>query len=324
MRWFWLLLPVWAYLLDWLIGDPEWLFHPVVWLGRLITRIEKRQRRQPGFLDSAHKQQLAGLWLVIGLSLLIFASTCILAFLLSWLSPFLGAVFTLWFAAQGLATRSLLTEVRRAFHIGRKQDLPALRRQTQRIVGRQTKDLDEPSLIIANLESLSENFSDGVVAPLFWLAFAGLPGLWFYKLINTLDSMIGYRTEAYQYYGKVAARLDDLLNYIPARLSAFILLLTSYCFRSLSSKQAWRTYLKDRKAHLSPNAGQTESVAAGALGLQFGGAHCYNGEWIHKPLIGQFNRKPTFEQLWLGIKWVGLSSVCALGVLTLARLFLWY
>lgn len=281
-----LLLFTLAYALDWLIGDPEWAPHPVRWMGRLIQGGENSLRR---FFRTPSAEFIGGL----SLSLLVVGAFGLGSWLLlGWLGGWnqtLAFVVALYFAVTTLATRSLLDEARAVRRLLLNSDLLAARRQVARIVGRDTQALDEPEVTRAVIETLAESASDGVVAPLFYLAIGGVPAALAYKAVNTLDSMIGHRDERYEFFGKFAARLDDAANFIPARLTALLFVLTAWALR-LDWRGAWRVLWRDSAKHKSPNAGRPEAAMAGALGVQLGGTNFYDGEPHYGPHLGNAER----------------------------------
>ncbi|HXF76763.1 MAG TPA: adenosylcobinamide-phosphate synthase CbiB [Methylomirabilota bacterium] len=269
-----------AFLLDLLVGDPRWLPHPVVLMGKVISYGERLLRRGSARLDF-----VAG----VALSLALMASSAAAAWALvdlsHWLPPWLAFVAAAALASTTLATRGLLDAIKlieAPLHAG---NLVLAREKLARIVGRETSTLNQDKVLRASLESLAENTCDGIVAPLFYLFLGGIPLAMAYKAVNTLDSMIGYRTERYFYFGKFAARLDDVVNFIPARLTAFFIVMAALAAR-LNPWPAFRTVWRDHANHLSPNAGYPEAALAGAFGIQLGGPSSYFGEEIHKPYLG--------------------------------------
>jgi adenosylcobinamide-phosphate synthase len=281
-----LLLFTLAYALDWLIGDPEWAPHPVRWMGRLIRGGENFLRR---FIHGPRAEFIGGMSLSL-LAVGVFGLGGWL--LLEWLSgrnKTLAFVVALYLAITTLATRSLLDEARAVRRLLLNSDLPAARRQVARIVGRDTQALDEPEVTRAVIETLAESASDGVVAPLFYLAIGGVPAALAYKAVNTLDSMIGRRDKRYEFFGKFAARLDDAANFIPARLTALLLVLTGWALR-LDWRGAWRVLWRDGAKHKSPNAGRPEAAMAGALCVRLGGKNYYDGEPHYGPHLGDAKR----------------------------------
>lgn len=263
-----------AYALDWLVGDPAWLPHPVRWMGRMIGGGEKLLRR---FVRTQRGEFAGGLLLtVVTVGAFGAGSWRLLLLLESW-NPGLEFAASLYLAVTTLATRSLLDEARAVRGFLAHNDLPAARRQVSRIVGRDTDDLDGPEVVRAAIETLAESASDGIIAPMLYLAIGGVPAALAYKAINTLDSMIGHRGERYEFFGKCAARLDDAANFIPARLTGLLFVVAAWAL-GLGWRGAWRVMRRDGARHLSPNAGRPEAAMAGALGVRLGGTNYYDGE----------------------------------------------
>lgn len=279
-------------LLDFCFGDPYWLPHPVVWIGKGISAAEKQLRKW--FPETPSGLTAAGVILAVGIPLL----SAGISLLVLWLCYRVS--FWLWFAVhtfwcyQILAARCLATESKKVYRALQVEDLPLARKQLSWLVGRETQTLSAEEVTKACVETVAENTSDGEIAPLFYLFLGGVPLGFFYKAVNTLDSMVGYRNETYEYFGKAAAKLDDFWNWLPARISAWLMMATAVFLR-LDGKQALQIYLRDRRKHLSPNSAQTESVAAGAMGIQLGGTHVYFGKVVEKPTIGDATRhaQPT-------------------------------
>lgn len=266
-----------AWLLDKLFGDPVWLPHPVVLFGKTIALGEKHLNR------GTHRRLKGGILAVVLILLTFLLTHWLMRFLFSLhpLAFYLMVVLGVFF---GLAGTTLIREVRATF-IALDHSLAEGRRQVARIVGRDTSQLSAQEIRKAALETLAENLSDGVVAPLFWFILLGVPGMMTYKMINTLDSMIAYRTERYREFGTVAARIDDVTNYLPARLTAFLMVMVA------GRPHLLRFVSKYGNHHASPNSGYPESALAGILNCQFGGTHSYFGEVIEKPTIG-YNDRP--------------------------------
>ncbi|MBR4749428.1 MAG: cobalamin biosynthesis protein CobD [Abditibacteriota bacterium] len=270
-----------GFVIDLFVGDPHGLPHPVVAMGKLIAFFDKRLRRG----DSCEKDLFRGVITVAGVAAV---STLTPALLLLWLwrvSPAAWFVLHTVMCWQLPAAGQLYREagkVRRALAAG---DTEAARRAVSMIVGRDTEALDAGGICRAAVETVAENTNDGVIAPLIWMFFFGAAGGFFYKSVNTMDSMLGYKNQKYLYFGRAAARLDDLVNYVPARLSA--LLMAACCpLCGLDAKNALRIFCRDRYKHASPNAGQTESVCAGALGVRLAGDAVYGGKICKKEYIG--------------------------------------
>ena len=276
--------PSLALLLGWLLdlsfGDPARLPHPIVWFGKAIAACEHRWNR-------GNHRKLKGGLVAAGL----IAATFLLAALLNYVFCMLH--FTLYVAFNAivifycLAGTTLVREVRAVF-LALDRSLDEGRKQVARIVGRDTSELSAQEVRTAALETLAENLSDGVVAPLFWFALLGAPGMLAYKMVNTLDSMIGYRTERYRDFGCVAARIDDVANYLPARLTALLMIVSSGWKRGLL-----RFVRRNGRRHASPNSGYPEAALAGILDCRFGGPHYYFGELFDKPYIGENERELT-------------------------------
>ncbi len=285
-----LLALLFGWILDLLLGDPAWLPHPVVGFGKMIAFGEHR-------LNKGTHRKLKGAVLAIGLILATFAATWLLLYAISKLpSPLgegLGVKLLLIFFC--LAGTTLIREVREVF-LALDRSLEEGRRQVARIVGRDTTELSAQEVRTAALETLAENLSDGVIAPLFWLALLGVPGMVAYKMVNTLDSMIGYRTERYREFGCWAAHIDDIANYIPARLTAMLMIIVAG--RPRLAGFVWRNGCR----HASPNSGYPEAALAGILNCRFGGPHYYFGELFDKPFIGENDRALTTEDMKKAIR----------------------
>lgn len=272
-----LMLPLAAgWLLDKLAGDPAWLPHPVVGFGKMISFFEKRWNK------GAYRMWKGGVAAV----LLILAVYGVTAWMLHFLfarNVWLGTAVSALLIFYCLAGTTLINEVKMVF-VTVDRSLEDGRKQVARIVGRDTSELTAQEVRTAALETLAENLSDGVIAPLFWYLLLGVPGMLAYKMVNTLDSMIGYKNERYLQFGCVAAHIDDVANYIPARLTAWLMILSSGRWR------AWSVVRKYANCHASPNSGYPESALAGILDCRFGGPHNYFGELVYKPFIGENDR----------------------------------
>ena len=266
-----------GWLLDLLIGDPARLPHPIVWFGKMIAFGEHR-------LNRGNHRMLKGGLMSIGLIVLVFAVTW---FLCHQLSMIVIDVIIIFYC---LAGTTLIREVRAVF-LALDRSLDEGRQQVARIVGRDTSELSAQEVRTAALETLAENLSDGVIAPLFWLAILGVPGMLAYKMVNTLDSMIGYKTERYKDFGCWAAHIDDVANYIPARLTAFLMILATGRLGLL------RFVWKYGGNHASPNSGYPEAALASILNCRFGGPHYYFGQLFDKPYIGDNDRLLNTEDM---------------------------
>jgi adenosylcobinamide-phosphate synthase len=302
-----------ALLLDLSIGDPRWLPHPVVAIGRLITLLERTLRRH--WLD----ERLAGLLLLLLVVSSAAAVTWILLWFFSTLLPLLGWLTAVVISATCLAARSLHVESSRVASALLAGDLPTARRYLSFIVGRDTGQLEAPEIWRALVETVAENSSDGIIAPLFWLAIGGPVAAMAYKAVSTLDSMVGYRNEKYLQMGWASARMDDLLNFIPARLTALVLIVSAPLAGG-SATAAARITLRDRRKHPSPNSGHPEAAAAGALGVRLGGTASYGGVGSWKEYIGD-DLQPLTEHSYHGMIRLMYSATLLMAVICIIVLY---
>ena len=272
-----------GWFLDLIFGDPSKLPHPIVWFGKSIAFFEHH-------LNKGSHRKLKGALVAIGLIVSVFVITYLIRHYLNLLPSITGRgwgwVFDSIFVFFCLAGTTLIREVREVF-LAVDRSLEEGRQQVARIVGRDTTELSAQEVRTAALETLAENLSDGVIAPLFWFAILGVPGMLTYKMINTLDSMIGYKTERYRDFGCWAAHIDDVANYIPARLTALLMAIAS------PRKGLLRFIWRNGRRHASPNSGYPEAALAGILNCRFGGPHYYFGQLFPKPYIGENERKLT-------------------------------
>ena len=275
-----------GWLLDFIFGDPSRLPHPIVWFGKMISWGEHR-------LNKGSCRMAKGAVMAICFILMIFFAVWGLKRLIP--NMVLWLVLDTIIIFYCLAGTTLIREVREVF-LALDRSLDEGRQQVARIVGRETSELSAQEVRTAALETLAENLSDGVIAPLFWLALLGTPGMLAYKMVNTLDSMIGYRTERYKDFGCWAARIDDIANFIPARLTALLMVIASGKLSLL--KFIWR----NGRRHASPNSGYPEAALAGALNCRFGGPHYYFGELFDKPFIGENDRELTTKDMHTAVR----------------------
>ena len=283
------ILPLLAgWILDLLIGDPQWLPHPVVWFGKAIAACEHK-------LNRGHHRKVKGAIVAMILIAFVFALTWLIRYWLLSLSSYLLLLFDAIIIFYCLAGTTLIREVREVF-FALDRSLEEGRQQVARIVGRDTSELSAQEVRTAALETLAENLSDGVIAPLFWFALLGTPGMLAYKMVNTLDSMIGYKTERYKDFGCWAAHIDDVANYIPARLTALLMVLASGKLNLLAF--VW----KNGRRHASPNSGYPEAALAGILDCRFGGPHYYFGQLFDKPYIGEHERLLTTDDMTKAVR----------------------
>ena len=269
-----------AFILDALTGDPGWLPHPIIWMGRAISFFE------PAFRKRIENQLRAGLLFALCLIATAFGLTWAVVFTAALIHPLAAAIIQVVLIFYSFSTKSLYRAAMDVFVPLTKDDLAQARVKVGYIVGRRTKSLDEAGVTRAACETVAENFVDGFLSPLCFALMLGAPGAMMYKMINTLDSMVGYKNDTYILFGRAGARIDDVANYIPARLSIGIITLAAATISLSRGKQAFFTALTQGRNHKSPNAGFPEASFAGALGVRFGGPNIYHGKLVDKPYIG--------------------------------------
>lgn len=306
-----------ALLIERLAGYPNSLVkrigHPVIWIGALISLLDTRLNRDT---NRRGKGVLALITLLI--------VTGVLAAIVAWLCRLIPYGFILEaILASTLLAQKALGDAVRAVATALRRSLSEGRTAVSHIVGRDPQSLDEPAVVRAAIESLAESTSDAVVAPLFWLLLLGLPGIVLYKAVNTADSMIGHRTERHLEFGWASARLDDLLNLIPARLTALLFAGAAFFIKGAHPEVAWSTALRDAKKHESPNAGWPEAATAGALGFRLGGPRSYDGEVVDLPSFGDGRADLNADDIDRGLKLYAMTLNLTLVVATLVALVLW-
>jgi len=295
-----------SYALDWIIGDPEWLPHPVRMMGRAAKAAEQVLHR----CGSGRRFELvSGALVAVSMPAATFAITSAIIRLASRRHRAFGAALDIWLSCTCLATRDLLDEAAHVLHSLDVGDASHARLRLARIVGRDTETLDESEICRAVIETLAESLSDGIVAPLFYLALGGAPLAMAYKAANTLDSMVGHRDEQYFFFGRVAARLDDVANWIPARISALLICMAAQAMSANRGFEAGRIWLRDGSRHASPNAGQVEAAMAGALSVRLGGENHYGSERIVSPHLGREFYKPDRVAAVRALKLVATASL---------------
>lgn len=306
-----------GFLLDLIFGDPRWLYHPICVVGNGIAFLEKRIRK---LFPKTQKGELAGGVLeVILVCLFCLGIPGVILYGAYRLSPFLGVALETFWCYQLLATKCLKTESMKVYDKLKNGTLDEARYAVSMIVGRDTSELTDIGVTKAAVETVAENASDGVIAPMFFMAIGGVPFMFLYKGINTMDSMLGYKNDKYLYYGRCAAKLDDVANYIPARISGVLMALAAF-FVKLDGKNAFKIYFRDKRNHASPNSAQTESAMAGALRVQLAGDACYFGKLYKKPTIGDALRAVEAEDIPRSNRL--LYGTAVLGVLVFSALVL--
>ena len=298
-----------GFIIDLIVGDPHSLPHPVVFIGKLISLLEKELRKRFPATPSGERTAGAVLWILVVLASFL-VPFLVLRFL-GWLSPWLRLIGESLMCWQILATKSLRVESMKVYTALETGTLADARRAVSMIVGRDTETLDDAGVTRAAVETVAENCSDGVVAPLLFLALGGAPLGFLYKAVNTMDSMLGYVEQPYTHIGRYPAKLDDVFNYIPARISA-LLMLPAGLILGLNGKNGWRIFRRDRYKHASPNSAQTESMCAGLMGLRLAGDAVYHGVLHKKEYIGDPLREIEHKDIPLACRLMTLTAVLAL------------
>src|SRR3990170_1240736 len=298
-----------AYLLDLILGDPKWLPHPVRLIGRYIVFLENRIRQ---FAKTPWTEKIGGAFLFIIVVGTVYGLVWFLLYFSFLISHFSFLIFSIFIAYTTLSIKSLHKEASSVVSALRYISLEEARTRLSNIVGRDTQNLSEEEIYRAVIETVSENTSDGIIAPLFYLAIGGPALALAYKAVNTLDSMVGYRNDRYKNIGWFSAKMDDVANFIPARITAVLMVIASFVLR-LDWRNSWRIIRRDARNHPSPNAGYPEAAVAGALGLQLGGVNYYFGMPHNRPIIGDKKTGCTFEAVNDTVKIMHLtafSGVC--------------
>lgn len=312
-----------GFILDLILGDPYWLPHPIRLIGKLISGLEKRLhgvKKQ----KNGKKEFRNGIILVMAVLFVTVLTASLILIVAYRIHPVIGIVTETVMTYQILATKCLKAESMKVYKSLREDGLEEARKAVSMIVGRDTEVLDEEGVTKAAVETVAENTSDGVTAPMLYTAIGGPVLGFFYKAVNTMDSMIGYKNDQYLYFGRAAAKLDDVVNYIPARISAYLMILAAFLMgKEYNGRTAYRIYRRDNRKHASPNSAQTESVCAGALGIQLAGDASYFGKTVKKPYIGDPLRNVSYEdirrvnRLMYMTAWLGeiLCLIVMLGVM---------
>ncbi|MFI3207533.1 MAG: adenosylcobinamide-phosphate synthase CbiB [Eubacteriales bacterium] len=299
-----------AFLLDLCFGDPQWIYHPISIIGNMISKTEKILRR------IVKGELLGGFILVLIITVVSFGVPFTVLNICYRTNYYLGVILEIFWCFQILATKSLKKAALQVYKPLKEGNIEEARIYISYIVGRDTQKLDEKGIIKATVETVAENTTDGVVAPLLFMAVGGAPLGFLYKAINTMDSMVGYKNERYILFGRCAAKLDDIANYIPARITAMFMILSAFVL-NYNGKGAFKIYRRDRRNHKSPNSAQTESVCAGALDIQLAGNATYFGTLYEKPTIGDSIREIEPEDIEKSIRLMYQTSIITVTVIAL-------
>lgn len=284
-----------GFILDMILGDPYCLPHPIRLIGTLISRLEGRLLKKEA---AAQEKRKKGRLLVVAVTGSTVCTAAVLLVVSYMVHPCLGIAVETIMTYQTLAAKCLKVESMKVYRCLREENLAAARKAVSMIVGRDTDVLDEEGVAKAAIETVAENTSDGVIAPMLYDAIGGPVLGFFYKAVNTMDSMVGYKNEKYLDFGRAAAKLDDVMNYVPARISAYVMIFAAYIGgRDFNGGYAKKIYKRDNRNHASPNSAQTESVCAGALGIRLAGDASYFGKLVKKPYIGDALRGVETEDI---------------------------
>lgn len=308
---------VMGYILDLIFGDPYWMPHPVRFIGNLISILEKVIRR---FMPKTKRgEYIGGIILTVMVVSISMVIPLVIILMAKSINTYLALTVETFMCYQILATKSLKVESMKVYDELAKNDLPSARKAVSMIVGRDTKDLTFSGVAKAAVETVAENTSDGIIAPMIFIAIGGAPMGFFYKAINTMDSMVGYKNEKYMNFGRFAAKLDDVVNYLPARISAYEMILSSF-FLKYDYKNAFKIYKRDRYNHASPNSAQTESVCAGALDIQLAGNAYYFGKLYEKPTIGDDIREINYDDIKKANRLLYCTSFISIVIISIIKI----
>ncbi len=304
-----------GFLIDCVVGDPPSLPHPVVLIGKAISIFEKRYREELPKTEEGERK--AGIYMNLTVLFLTALCSSILVYVSKAISPWLCFAVCTIMSWQIFAAKCLSDEAKKVLRALKEDGLVAARKQVGMLVGRDTENLTEEQVIKAAVETVAENTSDGVIAPMFWMMIGGPIAGFVYKAINTMDSMVGYKNEKYINFGRFSAKLDDVANYIPSRLSALGMIAAAYLGIGFDGPEAVRIWRRDRRNHSSPNSAQTESACAGALGVQLGGNAYYFGKLYEKPTMGDPKRAIEGEDINKACRLMYMTSIICLIVFEL-------
>ena len=310
------LIKIWiSFILDLIFGDPEKIRHPVQIIGKMITFLEKKLYGKKGSFAGG-----------VVLGILVVASTFFVMYGFVKLTKIVKVleILEIYLMYTVFSVKSLAREGKRVYKILKLGNLKVAREKLSYLVSRDTEKMDKVMIIRSTMETISENMVDGVIAPMFYMFFGGLPLAMAYKAINTLDSMVGYKNKKYAKFGMFSAKLDDMANFVPARISGIFITMASYTLR-YNYKNAWKIFKRDRKNHASPNSAHPESAVAGALGVQFGGKVSYFGKEVKKPTIGDKLKEFRLDDIKKNILLMYMTSfvsICCFSTIYLVYLML--
>lgn len=304
-----LIIKIWiAFILDLIFGDPENITHPVQIIGKLIEILEKI------LLRKKYKVLTGGL-----LAIITILSTYFICYFISKnIKNPIFAILEIYLMYTIFSINSLAREGKKVYNILKKGDIEVARKELSYLVSRDTNEMDEKMIIRSTMETISENTVDGVIAPMFYMILGGLPLAMTYKAINTLDSMVGYKNEKYIEFGKISAKIDDVVNFIPARITGILIVIVAFILK-YDYKNSFKIFMRDRKNHSSPNSGHPEASVAGAIGVQFGGKVSYFGKNVEKPTIGNKVKEFETEDILKNIKIMKITAIIGLVVFSLIK-----
>ena len=308
-----------GFILDLIFGDPHWLPHPICLIGNLIGFIERNLR--PRLDPNKGALLLGGALMVIIVLVVSFVVPMAILLAAGMVSPWLAFALETLMCYQIFATKCLRDESMKVYTALHNHDLADARVKLSWIVGRDTQNLDEEEITKGAVETVAENTADGIIAPMFYMFLGGVPLAFLYKGINTMDSMVGYKNDKFLYFGRCAAKLDDLANLLPARITGLVMIGAAFVL-GLDGKNAWKIFWRDRYNHLSPNSAMTESVTAGALNIQLGGDHFYFGKLVHKDTIGDDIRPVCPEDIVKTNRLLYMTAVLCLVLFSSVYLYL--
>ena len=308
-----------GFILDLIFGDPHWLPHPICLIGNLIGFIERNLR--PRLEPNKGALLLGGALMVIIVLVTSFVVPMAILLAAGMVSPWLAFALETLMCYQIFATKCLRDESMKVYTALHNHDLADARVKLSWIVGRDTQNLDEEEITKGAVETVAENTADGIIAPMFYMFLGGVPLAFLYKGINTMDSMVGYKNDKFLYFGRCAAKLDDLANLLPARITGLVMIGAAFVL-GLDGKNAWKIFWRDRYNHLSPNSAMTESVTAGALNIQLGGDHFYFGKLVHKDTIGDDIRPVCPEDIVKTNRLLYMTAVLCLVLFSSVYLYL--